>query len=141
MASTKRLRIHQDSPIGISNPLELFTVKPTSLMVEKIRDDKYLTILGISTTTRQMEFVIKQTPEFLNLRDTILYIKGKVVLASGLDLPDDHNTVHLAANAGHTLWAQPDCYINNQLVSNSNNLYGHHAYLHNLLQYSKEDQD
>ena len=71
---------------------------------------------------------------YLDLANTYLLIRAKVVRGDGTDLAAD-TQVAPVNNWLHSLFSQVDVYINDTLVTPSSNTYPFRAYVETLLSY------
>ena len=99
--------------------------------------------LATITESGPIEFSISGSGEdYLDLANTLLYVRAQIVKADGTNLPED-------AEVGptnlwlHSLFSQVDVSLNEKLISPSTNTYPYRAYLETLLSYgapAKESQ-
>ena len=85
-----------------------------------------------------IEFVIPGTGDaYLDLANTYLLIRAKVVRGDGTDLAAD-TSVAPVNNWLHSLFSQVDVYLNDTLVTPSSNTYPFRAYVDTVLSYGDE---
>lgn len=113
-------------------------------MVESsIEDAVYSEYSPAATWTRgtPIEFIIPGVHrQYLDLWRSYLYIKAKITLANGNDIPDDAavGPVNLFL---HALFSNVEVQLGNKVVTNQDGLYPLRAYVETLLNYSSEVRD
>ena len=117
--------------------LELFTVPPTNVSMEK---GNMVECLPISTVgdNKTVEFLVSSSnDEYIDIGRTFLYVKVKIVNQDKSDLIDDAKCgpVNLFL---HSLFSQIDVQLNGKLISPSINTYPYKAYLETLLSYGSD---
>lgn len=117
--------------------LELFTVPPTNVSMEK---GSMVECLPISTIGDRspVEFVVSSSnDEYIDIGRTFLYVKVKIVNQDKSDLEQDAKCgpVNLFM---HSLFSQIDLQLNGKLISPSINTYPYKAYLETLLSYGSD---
>ena len=116
---------------------DLFAVPPTQTSIEDGRwvEHQPLTYLD---SGGPIEFVIPGTGDaYLDLANTYLLIRAKVVRGVGTDLAAD-TPVAPVNNWLHSLFSQVDVYLNDTLVTPSSNTYPFRAYVDTVLSYGDE---
>ena len=129
--------IHRQSCEGVKSELDLFAVPPTQTSIEDGRwvEHQHLTSLD---SGGPIEFVIPGTGDaYLNLANTYLLIRAKVVRGVGTGLAAD-TPVAPVNNWLHSLFSQVDVYLNDTLVTPSSNTYPFRAYVDTVLSYGDE---
>ena len=85
-----------------------------------------------------IEFEISRSgQDYINLENIKILVDAKVVQANGTPLPEGAN-VAPAPNFLHSLFSQVDVFLNNVLITSSNNTYAYRAYLETLLSFGQE---
>ena len=129
--------VHRQSCEGVKSELYLFAVPPTQTSIEEGRLVKHqpLTSLDSGCPT---EFILPGTGDaYIELANTYLLIRAKVVRGIDTDLADD-TPVGPVNNWLHSLFNQVDVYLNDTLVTPSSNTYPFRAYVETLLSYGAE---
>lgn len=88
-----------------------------------------------------VEFSIKGTPEhYVLLSDSYIHMKVKILKSDGSHVPSAEivTPVNLLA---HSMFAQCDLYLNENLVTKNNGLYPYKAYIGTQCAYSKHAKD
>lgn len=122
----------------IRGQVDLFSSNPTDTTVESSFYAEYKPAVNIQDSDSKIEFKISgNSVQYLDLNDSFLYLKLKVVAEDGTDLVkgDDVSCVN---NLLHTLFSNCDVYISNKLIETSNNCYGYKAYIESLLSYGTD---
>ena len=129
--------VHRQSCEGVNSELDLFAVPPTQTSIEDGRwvEHQPLTFLD---SGGPIEFVIPGTGDaYLDLANTHLLIRAKVVRGAGTDLAAD-TPVAPVNNWLLSLFSQVDVYLNDTLVTPSSNTYPFRAYVDTVLSYGDE---
>jgi hypothetical protein len=125
-------KIHGLSEEIMSPALELFTVPPTNLQIEKTWSQEYYPVAPLENA-RQIEVnVLGSTESYIDLSKTLLEIHAKIVNGDGTDLAAGVAVTPIP-NFLHSLFSQVDVYLGNKLVSKSQDMYPYVAYIQNLL--------
>ena len=127
--------VHRQSCEGAKSELDLFAVPPTS-----IEDGRWVVHQPLTSLDSggPIEFVIPGTGDaYLDLANTYLLIRAKVVRGVGTDLAAD-TPVAPVNNWLHSLFSQVDVYLNDTLVTPSSNTYPFRAYVDTVLSYGDE---
>ena len=129
--------VHRQSCEGVKSELDLFAVPPTQTSIEDGRWGTTPTF-DVSRLEGPIEFVIPGTEDaYLDLANTYLLIRAKVVRGVGTDLAAD-TPVPPVNNWLHPLFSQVDVYLNDTLVTPSSNTYPFRAYVDTVLSYGDE---
>ena len=119
--------------------LELFTVPPTNISMEK---GIYVEGMPISTLTHgsPIEFNISSSEEYIDVGRTMLYIKAKITKTDNkvLDADQKVGPINLWL---HSLFSQVDIKLNGKLITPSVNTYPYRAYLETLLSYGSDAKE
>ena len=155
MLSATTALISKDSKICAQSELDLFLAPPTIGQVEKTTCLSYQPSSSISDNSLIEFFVAGTGDEYLDLQGTKLHLVLSVTNSSGTKitmsnfLPDttaktsSGETIKELGPAPvnnflHSLFQQLDVFLNDKLVSTSNNLYPYRAYMENLLNYGSD---
>ena len=135
--SHKMAFVHRQSCEGVNSELDLFAVPPTQTSID---DDRWVEHQPLTSLDSggPIEFMLPGTGDaYLDLANTYLLIRAKVVRGDGTDLAAD-TQVAPVNNWLHSLFSQVDVYINDTLVTPSSNTYPYRAYVETLLSYGAE---
>ncbi|CAH0393902.1 unnamed protein product [Bemisia tabaci] len=128
--------VHANSCDCSKSELDLFSLPPTQSHIEHGQWVVYKPISSLQDQT-PIEFVVAgQGSDYLDLSQSLLSIKAKIVKNddSALAAADD-NLIGPINNWMHSLFSQVDVYLNQKIVSSSSNAYPYRAYFENLLSY------
>ena len=118
--------------------LELFNIPATQTAVEDIQYQDILPISQISGDS-PVEFVVsgQNGLEFLDLKNSLLYAKAKIVKADGADISgtEDVAPINLLLSS---LFSQVDVTLQGKTVVSTTNHYNYKAYIQTLLKYGSE---
>ena len=130
--------VHRQSCEGVKSELDIFAVPPTQTSIEDGRWDEHqpfdISRLGGSNRIRDTG---NRRCLYLDLANTYLLIRAKVVRGVGTDLAAD-TPVAPVNNWLHSLFSQVDVYLNDTLVTPSSNTYPFRAYIDTVLSYGAE---
>ena len=94
-------------------------------------------------STGPVEFVLKENKSYIDLQETVLRIKCKIVNSDLTPIPtkagDDH--VAFVNNAMHSLFSDVILLINDKRVEGGDKMYPYKAYINSIFRYSKETQE
>ena len=129
--------VHRQSCEGVKSELDLFAVPPTQTSIEDGRWIEHQPLTSLDSGG-QIEFILPGTRDaYIDLANTYLIIRAKVVRAVGTELAPD-TPVAPVNNWLHSLFSQVDVYLNDTLVTLSSNTYPFRAYVDTLLSYGAE---
>ena len=128
--------VHPNSKRCEKSEIDLFSVPPTQLSLEKGRWIDYRPLSSVQGNDSPITFMISGTDEYLDLSKTILVVKGKVVDGNGQKLSGG-NAANVAPvnNFLHTLIKQVDVYLNGKQVTPAMGTYAYRSYIETLLNY------
>ena len=145
MAGTVQI-IAKDSKLCAQSELDLFEAPPTVEQIEKTTCMPYRSSSSLENT-KVIEFFIAGTgEEYIDLQETKLHLQCKLLTLEGKKIDKDKTTTDKGGpaptnNLLHSLFSQVDVYLNDKLVSTSNNLYPYRAYLETLLNHGNDPKD
>lgn len=129
--------LHVQSCECIKSELDLFALPSTQTSIEGGQWIHYKPLSSL-TDDSPIEFVIPgQSNEYIDLSQTMIHMKVKVVKQDGNNLTDDIS-VGPVNNFIHSLFSQVDVYLNQKLISPPSNTYAYRAYIETLLNYGKD---
>ena len=135
--------VHPYSKRCEKSEVDLFSIPPTQLSLEKGRWIEYRPLSSVQNNDSAITFVIAGTDEYLDLSKTILVVEGKVVPGTGGDLDSGQASIAPVNNFLHSLFRQVDVYLNGKQVTPAMGTYAYRSYLETLLNYdvsAKESQ-
>ena len=132
--------MNADSCECSKSELELFTVPPTNISMEK---GIYVEGMPISTLTHgsPIEFNISSSEEYIDVGRTLLYIKAKITKNSQGEALEADSKVGPINLWLHSLFSQIDVKLNGKLITPSVNTYPYRAYLETLLSYGSDAKE
>ena len=127
--------VHRQSCEGVKSELDISAVPPTQTSIDDSRWVEPQTLTSLDSGG-PIEFMLPGTGDaYLNIANTYLLIRAKVVRRVDTDLAADTQVVPVN-NWLHSLFSQVDVYLNDTLVTPSSNTYPFRAYVETLLSYS-----
>ena len=129
--------VHGQSCEGVKSELDLFAVPPTQTSIEHGGWIEHQPITSLDSGG-PIEFVVPGAGDaYIDLANTYLLVRAKVVRGVGTDIADD-TPVAPVNNWLHSLFSQVDVHLNDTLVTPSSNTYPFRAYVETLLSYGAE---
>ncbi|XP_067288479.1 uncharacterized protein F54H12.2-like [Pseudorasbora parva] len=129
--------LHRMSGECIKSELDLFTVPLTQTVIEK---NSYVEVPPLSaiSDSAPLEFYIPGNGEdYVDLNNTLLYLRLKITLPNGDDIPDTAR-VGLINYPGATIFSQVDVSLGDRLISQSSSTYPYRCIIESLINYSKD---
>ena len=123
--------VHPNSKRCEKSEVDLFSVPPTQLSLEKGRWIDYRPLSSVQNDDAAITFMISGTDEYLDLSKTILVVEGIIEVDSGTVGAD----IAPINNFLHSLFKQVDVYLNGKQVTPAMGTYPYRAYLETLLNY------
>ena len=124
--------VHPNSKRCEKSEVDLFSVPPTQLSLEKGRWIDYRPLSSVQNDDAAITFMISGTDEYLDLSKTILVVEGKIEVDTGKSVGADIAPIN---NFLHSLFKQVDVYLNGKQVTPAMGTYPYRAYLETLLNY------
>lgn len=129
--------VHPHSAESTETGLDLFEVPPTQTAVSEGNIIEHFPLSSLSPGA-PIEFTINGADEnYMDLKNSFLHIRAKVTKKDGSDLDADTDVAPIN-NWIHSLFQQVDIYLNDTLVTASDNTYPYRAYLTNMLSTSRD---
>ena len=128
--------VHPYSKRCEKSEVDLFSVPPTQLSLEKGRWIDYRPLSSVENPDSAITFLIAGTDEYLDLSKTILVVEGKIANGDGTKLSGNNQTsVAPVNNFLHSLFKQIDVYLNGKQVTPAMSTYAYRSYIETLLNY------
>ena len=125
--------VHPNSKRCDKSEIDLFSVPPTQLSLEKGRWIDYRPLSSVQNDDAAITFMISGTDEYLDLSKTILVVEGTVESSvTGSPVSASQAPVN---NFLHSLFKQVDVYLNGKQVTPAMGTYPYRAYIETLLNY------
>ena len=131
--------LHPSSAESVDTGLDIFSVPPTQTSIETGGYSEYfpLAVLNQSTTI-EFDILNKNGSEYLDLSNSYLSVRAKIVKGDGSELDPGTDICAPVNNWIHSLFSQVDCLMNGTLVTPSENTYSYKAFIETLLTYDGE---
>ena len=127
--------VHPYSKRCEKSEVDLFSIPPTQLSLEKGRWIEYRPLSSVQNNDSAITFVIAGTDEYLDLSKTILFVEGRVVEGTDAILDSGQASIAPVNNFLHSLFRQVDVYLNGKQVTPAMGTYAYRSYLETLLNY------
>ena len=128
--------VHERSNRCDKNEVNLFSIPPTQISLEKGRWIDYHPLSSVENDEGPITFLVAGTDDYIDLSKTILVVEGKVVKADGTNLSgDEQANIAPVNNFMHSLFKQVDAYLNGKQVTPAMGTYAYRAYIETLLNY------
>ena len=128
--------VHPYSKRSEKSEVDLFSVPPTQLSLEKGRWIDYRPLSSVENPDSAITFLIAGTDEYIDLSKTILHVEGKVTDGNGDALSGGTQTnVAPVNNFLHSLFKQVDVYLYGKQVTPAMGTYAYRSYIETLLNY------
>ena len=132
--------INEESTECTKSELDLFAIHPTQTAIESSFLQELKPVSAIQNGG-PFEFVIESSSEdFIDPTSLLVYAKIKVTRENGAPTQGG-DVIALENNALHTLFSQVDVTLGGTVVSSSDQLYHHRAYMESVLSYGKDARD
>jgi hypothetical protein len=129
--------IHEHSAECSLSPLEWFCLPPTQTAVQKTYDVEYQP-LATATLANPIEFYIPaSTEEYLDLKNSRLHVTCKIVRNTGQNIVAA-DIVAPVNDLFNSLWSNIELFLNDRLISHSNNTHGYTSVISHLIHDSEE---
>ena len=129
--------VHPYSKRCEKSEVDLFSVPPTQLSLEKGRWIDYRPLSSVENPDSAITFLIAGTDEYLDLSKTILVVEGKIMKEDGKTELSGGGQTNVAPvnNFLHSLFKQIDVYLNGKQVTPAMGTYAYRSYIETLLNY------
>ena len=127
--------VHPYSKRCEKSEIDLFSIPPTQLSLEKGRWIEYHPVSDVKSGDRAITYLVPGTDEYIDLSKTILCVEGKVIAGTGNDLSTGQANVAPVNNFLHSLFKQVDVYLNGKQVTPAMGTYAYRSYIETLLNY------
>ena len=128
--------VHPYSKRCKKSEIDLFSIPPTQLSLEKGRWIEYRPLSDVSNGDCAITYLISGTDEYIDLSKTILSVEGKVFAGDSSALSGGGQAnVAPVNNFLHSLFKQVDVYLNGKQVTPAMGTYAYRSYIETLLNY------
>ena len=125
--------VHPYSKRCEKSKVDLFSVPPTQLSLEKGRWIDYRPLSTVENNDSPITFMIAGTDEYIDLSKTILVVEGKISNISSSTAGQAN--VAPINNFLHSLIKQVDVYLNGKQATPAMGTYAYRSYIETLLNY------
>ena len=125
--------VHPYSKRCEKSEIDLFSIPPTQLSLEKGRWIEYRPLSDVQTGDSAITYLISGTDEYIDLSKTILSVKGNVFASDGVTAVNTN--VAPVNNFLHSLFKQVDVFLNGKQVTPAMGTYAYRSYIETLLNY------
>jgi hypothetical protein len=135
--------LHNKSAVCSIQQLELFDPLVTCAQVVRSQSIPHYAINAVTPNTNVLEFLIQGSgDQYVDLMRTRLYLKCKITSGDDgqTDLPDGAKIAPVP-NLISSMFGQCDMFLNDKMVTSSNNLYAYRGFFDTLLNYSRATAD
>ena len=129
--------IHNNSCECTKAELDLFQLPPTQTSVEGGDWIPYKPVASINDDAPIEFHVPSHSDEYLDLSQTLIFIRAKIVQADGSKITDEMKVAPVN-NFLHTMFSDVTVSLNQKIVSSASNLYPYRAYIETLFNYNLE---
>src|SRR5271156_1979038 len=91
-----------------------------------------------------LEFMLKDNKEYINMEETTLSVKVKIVNTDGTAIDGKTTSdaqIALVNNAMHSLFRDVELQINGKRIEGGDNTYAYKSYISSMFRFSKETQE
>ena len=128
--------VHPYSKRCEKSEIDLFSIPPTQLSLEKGRWIDYRPLSSVQNDDSAITYLISGTDEYIDLSKTILVVEGSVRASDGETALDaGQANVAPVNNFLHSLFKQVDVYLNGKQVTPAMGTYAYRSYIETLLNY------
>ena len=132
--------IQESSNECCTSPLEWFKVLPTQTSIEKSATVEYQSLTALRPNVPLEFYVPASTEDYFDLLNSRLYINCKIVTAAGAACTAAQ-VVAPVNDLLNSLWSNVELYLNDRLVSHSNNMHGYISMFSHLIHDSEESME
>ena len=132
--------MHKDSCMCSKSELDLFSIPPTQVVMEKGFWEDVDPITSISSSDTIEFLCAANSGVYTDLSSSYLYVKAKITTAAGGNVCADIQ-VGPSNLWMHALFSQVEVFLNNKLVTPSSTAYPYRAYIETIVNFSKDAKD
>ena len=129
--------IHEHSSECTISPLEWFCIPPTQTAVEKTHNVDYQPLTSIRPGAPIEFYIPASTEEYLDLKNSRLHVTCRIIKKNGSLCAAD-SIVAPINDFFNSLWSNVELFLNDRLISHSNNLHGYTSIISHLIHDSEE---
>ena len=126
--------------------MEQLRLFKTNTYQQELLGNEYITLRPYHNMPEKgpVEFMLKDNKEYINLDETTLTVKCKIVNADGSKIESKvagDDQVALVNNAMHSLFRDVEIRINDKRIEGGDNTYPYKSYIASVFRFSKEAQE
>ena len=129
--------IHDHSRECSMSPLEWFRILPTQTAVEKTSDVEYQSLTSLKNNAPVEFYIPASTDDYIDLKNSKLYLSFRIVKADN-DRCARTDIVAPINDIFNSLWSNVELFMNDRLISHSNNTHGYTSMISHLIHDSEE---
>ena len=129
--------IHEHSAECSLSPLEWFCIPPTQTAVEKTYGVDYQPLTSIRDGAPIEFYIPASTEEYLDLKNTRLHVTCRILKRTGAECAAT-DIVTPVNDLFNSLWSNVELFLNDRLISHSNNTHGYTSMVSHLIHDSEE---
>ena len=129
--------IHEHSAECSLSPLEWFCIPPTQTAVEKTYGVDYQPLTSIRDGAPIEFYIPASTEEYLDLKNTRLHVTCRIIKRTGAECAAT-DIVAPVNDLFNSLWSNVELFLNDRLISHSNNTHGYTSMVSHLIHDSEE---
>ena len=129
--------IHEHSPECSLSPLEWFCIPPTQTAVEKTYGVDCQPLTAIRDGAPIVFYIPASTEEYLDLKNTRLHVTCHIIKRTGAECADT-DIVAPVNDLCNSLWSNVELFLNDRLISHSNNTHGYTSMVTHFIHDSEE---
>ena len=129
--------IHENSCECSLSPLEWFRILPTQTAVDKTNDVEYQSLTSLRNNAPVEFYIPESTDDYIDLKNSKFCFTFRIVQTNGADCLERH-AVAPVNDIFNSLWSNVEFYMNDKLISHSNNTHGYTSIISHLIHDSEE---
>ena len=119
------------------SPLELFHVPPTQTAVQKSTVIEYQSLTSLRNNAPVEFFIPASTEDYIDLKNSKFYFSFRIKRKNG-SACTNADYVAPINDIFNGLWSNVELFMNNKLISHSNNAHGYTSIISHLIHDSEE---
>ena len=129
--------IHDHSGECSISPLEWFRILPTQTAVEKTSDVEYQSLTSLKNNAPVEFYIPASTDDYIDLKNSKLFLSFRIVKPDNSRCADT-DIVAPINDIFNGLWSNVELFMNDRLISHSNNTHGYTSMISHLIHDSEE---
>ena len=129
--------IHEHSCECTLSPLEWFRVLPTQTAVEKTYDVEYQSLTSLKNTAPVEFYIPASTDDYFDLKNSKFFFSFRILQADNHRCDGSHIVAPIN-DIFNGLWSNVELFLNDRLISHSNNTHGYTSMISHLIHDSEE---